>query len=85
MFISTFRHHIKPQTKKHIGLSIRKLSVADNINDYEDNEVKQKGSFFNDGKKEVIKQSKTLTYKNLPDETLYIIDGTAMLYNAFYR
>ena len=25
------------------------------------------------------------TYKQLPQETLYILDGTSMIYNAFYR
>lgn len=79
MFISSSRNLIKPHIKKQISLTLRKLSVTDNENEYEDNknyseEFVNKETWF-----------KTLTYNDLPDETLYIMDGTAMLYNAFYR
>lgn len=40
---------------------------------------------INRGRKEAKVPFSSYTYENLPEETLYVMDGTSMIFTAHYR
>jgi hypothetical protein len=76
------------KTKPRLSALKSSVSCSDNLTSLQVGEIGTPGTLSNkitDVLSDKAKGKYDFTHKNLPDETIYILDGTAMLYSSYFN